>query len=250
MTTARDIVADALREGGILALGETLEAASLEEGLRRLNVLVKGTFGFDFGEPLTVYNIGNSGITTQEALQAVASVPGTSYVPANSAIHANLTEDAALYLDPSPVDGSRFKILDVAGNFNTFSLEVSANGKKIAGASSITFTTAGTTAEYFYREDLGDWVVSAPLQASDKMPFPSEFDDYFITTLAFRLSRRYGQEVSPETMETLRRTRSMFRARYAQKLERPTELALRRMSPAYAIGSDDNEFVRGAAWNY
>lgn len=250
MTTARDIVTQALREGGILALGETAEAASLEEGLQRLNVLLRSTYGFDVGESLKVYNIGLFGITTEEGIEASSEIPGTYYIPSNSIIHANLTDASAVYLDPNPEDGARIGVLDVAGNFGTYNFELNANGKKIAGGTYVTLSTNGELYEYFYRADLGEWLKVSTLAASDAIPFPPEFDDYFITLLAFRLSRRYGQEVSPEMMATMTKARSQFRARYSQIREKASEAGWRKINPSYGWDSTTNTFNRGRLWNY
>lgn len=250
MTTARDIVTQALREGGILALGETPEADSFAEGLTRLNTLIKGTFGYDLGENLTVLNIGYQDLETPEALDvAVNSASGTDYVPNNTLLHASLEEPSKVYLDPAPVDGSRIGVLDLRGNFATNSLEIHANGKKIDGADSVVLSTNGFSMEWFYRADLGEWVRSLPLAASDEMPFPLEFDDYFITALAFRLSRRYGQAVAPETLEVYRKSRSQLRARYAQKKERASEAGLRQITPDW-FWTTAADFRRGRPWNY
>ncbi len=250
MTTARDIVTQALREGGILALGETPDAASFSEGLARLNTLIKSTFGYDLGENLTVLNIGYSTLETPEAIASTVNTSsGTSYVPNNTLLHASLESASKVYLDPNPEDGSRIGVLDLRDNFATNSLEIHANGKKIDGGNSVVLTTDGFSMEWFYRADLGEWVRSLPLEASDEMPFPLEFDDYFITALAFRLSRRYGQEVSPETMETYSRSRSQLRARYAQLKERASELALQKIHPHWAWW-DSADFKRGNPWNF
>jgi hypothetical protein len=251
MTTAREIVTQALREGGILALGETLDAASLEEGLQRLNVLVRGTFGSDLGETLTVYNLGLDGLDTSEAIEAaVGEVSGTSFVPLNTLLHLNLEEPTKIWFDPNPVDGARMGIVDLAGNLNTNPLEIDANGKKIEGYSSIVLSTNSLSREWFYRADLGEWVKSSTLLASDNLPFPIEFDDYFITNLALRLNPRYGQAISGELLEVLRRGKSMFRARYSQAKEMASELALQQMSPDWLWNASTTDFTRGRPWNY
>lgn len=251
MTTARDIITDALRESGILALGETPSADSLAEGLTRLNVLVKGTFGYDFGEPLTVLNIGEEGIDTPEGLATVASEGNsTSPIPVNSLLHANLTSGATVYLEPAPYDGARLSVVDLSGNFSTNPLVLDGNGKKINGASSVTLSTDSTNVSYFYRADKGEWVLFAPLTASDEFPFPTEFDDYFVTSLALRLNPRYGAETTQETLTALTRTRSMFRARYNQIIEKASELALQRISPWRVWDLSTTSFNRGRPWNY
>ena len=251
MTTARDIVTQALREGGILALGETAGADSLDEGLQRLNVLVRGLLGYDLGEALTVINLGLNGITTSYGIaEDMTSEVSSSYLPSNSYIHANLSAAQTVYLDPNPDDGARIAVLDLSGNFSTAPLTIDANGKKIESSGTLTLNTDSTNTEWFYRKDLGTWVKVSLLAASDPLPFPLEFDDYFVTTLAFRLSRRYGQEVSPEMMATLGKARSQFRARYAQRVEKASELGWQRISPNYGWEISNFNFNRGRPWNY
>lgn len=251
MTTARDIVTQALREGGILALGETLEAESLAEGLQRLNVLIRGMIGFDLGENLTVLNIGTEGLVTSEAIDEDYDDPlSSSYVPGNVFLHANLTGAKTLYLDPNPEDGARLAVLDLSGNFSTRPLTLDANGKKIETAKTVSLNTDNYSGEWFYRKDLGTWMKVSDLAASDTVPFPMEFDDYLVTSLAMRLSRRYGQEMLPETMSAMQRAGKMFKARYSTTREKSSELALQKIRPDHIWDTSTFDFRRGRPWNF
>ena len=248
MTTARDIVSEALREGGILALGETLEAASLTEGLSRLNTLIRGLLGIELGENLKVYNIGANGLETPEAIDAdISYYVSTSYVPSNTFLHANLEQDGIVYLNPTPDDGARLAVLDLSNNFATNNLTLDANGKLIEGSATLTLSTNGAKTEWFYRADQGNWVKVLDLEASDPIPFPEEFSELLINGLALRLVHLYGQEVRPETVAAYQSAKSRFRARYLQTKEVMSDIGLQKMTWRKET---DFDFERGRIWNY
>jgi hypothetical protein len=101
MTTNRIIVSDALRESGILGLGDTMEAAQYEEGLRRLQALVDFLTGFELGEGLLDWSYGTSGIDqTRVYSQDYTSIIDSGYVPSNTRLVCNLSAAKTIYLDP------------------------------------------------------------------------------------------------------------------------------------------------------
>lgn len=230
MTTARTIISDALREGGILALGTTPDASIEEEGLRLLNRLLRSTIGNELGDPLIPYSYGKQDISNAFGIaENRQDYIDSIYVPANAALYCNLDTSKTVYLDPNPREGQRFRVADSGSSFGTHSFTVNANGRKIEGTSSVSLTTNGEIKEWFYRGDLGEWKKVSDLDYSDELPFPEEFEDYFSTMLAVRLNPRYGQTMAPETVETLKRARSQLRARYGQSMEMYSELGLVRL---------------------
>ena len=152
------------------------------------------------------------------------------YVAANSRLMLDLTAAIDIYLTPSPMDGARFGVVDVAGNLATYNAVIRGNGRQIEGASSITLNTNATKTNWFYRGDLGNWVKVTALLASDQSPFPSEFDDYLTTFLALRLNPRYGATSSEEQVEMFKRCGRQLRARYKQTTEVGSEDSLVRLT--------------------
>src|SRR5690606_38163984 len=105
--------------------------------------------------------------------------------PENSRLIANNTTDITVWLPSDPGPGSRIAIVDPLGTLTSNTVTLDGNGRSIETALTVTPTTDTT---WMYREDSGDWVRVTALTASDEMPFPSEYDDYFIISLAKRLN--------------------------------------------------------------
>lgn len=250
MTTIRTLITDALREGGIIALGETPTAAMSDEALRRVNTLFRSYLGNELGNDLVNVSYGQNGLTTPYAKATDASTTiDSSYVPENTNLLVNLSASKTVYLPPNPRDGARVAIADLSGNFNTFNLTVNANGRKIESGTTVVLNTASVVAEWFFRADLGKWVRVSALTLDDESPFPEQFDDFWSTSLALRLNPRYGQTLAPETAETLRRARSQFRARYRQSSQMDSEEALLRLPSMRGLltyfGEPAFKFYRG-----
>jgi hypothetical protein len=168
----------------------------------------------------------------------------------------NLQSSVDLYLHPEPDNGSRFAVIDVAGNLSTNPVNVHGNGRLIENAISITLNTDSLDSEWFYRSDTANWTKYAPLIAGDTFPFPEEFDDFFITLLAMRLNPAYGVALDQQSGEVLRRSRTQIRSRYRQNIPTRPELGLLRMPMVSAEregweywSSDDNAtFEKGWPW--
>lgn len=227
MTTITQILTDAYRESGIIAIDDTLDADKSAEGLRVLNRMFKSLFAAELGEPLISLNYGQEGLTNTYAKdQDLKEYIDEVYVPSNSRLILNLSAAPTLYLNPNPKDGCRVGIVDAAGNLATYNVILNGNGRTIESASSVTLSTNSLNRMWFYRADTGNWVKVTDLVGADESPLPAEFDDFLTTLIALRINPRHGAESSPEMIEVLKRMRSLFRARYAQKTEKDSELAL------------------------
>lgn len=245
MTTIRQIIIDSFREAGIIATGDEPDADQLDESLRRLNTLYKSLFGAELGEPLNPVNYGTQGLTNSFALdEDRSSEIDSMYVPNNSRLIFNIGAATTLYLPPNPRDGARFGIIDNGGNLATYNVTVNANGRKIESGNTLTLNTNSLNREWFYRADLGNWARVIDLATGDDSPLPGEFDDFLVTLLAFRINPRYGAETNQNMIEILKRMRRLFRARYRQIEEQPSEAGLYRLTTnnTYAFKDD---FPRG-----
>jgi hypothetical protein len=213
MSTALSIITDAYRESNLIPLGNSPNANQQTEALTRLNNIVFSTIGFEAGDMLDDLTIG--GTYDQSSYL-------TDYIPDNARLQLNLSTPLTFKLDPRPFEGQRVHIVDVKNNMGTYPVTIDGNGRQIEGAATLTLNTNGDNRTWMYRADIGNWVKLSTLLIGDNLPFPSRFDDYFTTMLALRLNPRYGQTMTAETMEALKRSRSMLRGHYhAYKEIRP-----------------------------
>lgn len=206
MTTAAQIITDAFREAQMVALNGTVTTTEQTEALRRLNVLIPSVLGNEVGRKLVDVTVGG----TYDQSQCLAV-----FVPEDVRIVLNLTEAQTYKLHPRPYDGQRFAVADVDDNLATYNVVLDGNGRQIEDAATLTLSTDGLVRQWFYRADLGGWVKLTDLATTDNIPFPTEFDDYFVTLLAMRLNPRYRSEgMSAESIAAFQRQESRFEARY------------------------------------
>lgn len=239
MTFTPDIIAEAYRESNILAIGAAPTTAQAEEGLRRLNVIVSGVYGFEVGDPLMDWPIGRDGI---EDL-IIWTPEQWTYPPPNTRFILDTTEAQTVYLLPNPSDGARIAVIDPLGKLAAAPLTLDGNGRAIEGQASITLNTDNLIRLWLYRSDLGDWVRLNELTGdpAEEFPFPMKFDDFFITRLAMRLNPRYGRSLSEETKAELLAVEEKLQAQYKQDVTVwgvPAVAALTR-------GYGDNRYIRG-----
>lgn len=245
MTLVSDIITDAYRESNLIPLVATPNTAQQTEALRRLNALFMSSIGNEIGDELTDINIGGDNdqsefFTDDIVLDHVRMV-------------LNLAEATTFLLDPNPYDGMRVAVVDSSGDLDLFNLILDGNGRNIEGAPTLTLSTSGTTAMWMYRADTGNWVRMEALETSDEMPFPIDFDDYFVIALALRLNPRYGQTITSESMEILKRQRTQIRARYRRRIKANAFNPLSTIHPWYKTGtwgfpSTSDQFDQGTLW--
>jgi hypothetical protein len=170
-----------------------------------------------------------------------------SWVPADTRIICNLDAAVSLRLHPKPYNGQRISVVDAGSNFATYNLTLDGNGRNIEGAATLVLSTDDTSSQWMYRADTGNWVKIETLETTDEMPFPSEFDEYFSTMLAMRLVPSYGQTLSTESREMLKRYRGLLQSRYTRRdLNMRTDPGLVPYDDAY--GHNDFERGRYSPW--
>lgn len=247
MTTVSSIISDAFRLTNLTAVGKSPTTDQQTEALRHLNRIVKSVFGYEVGEELVTLPIGRNNISQPSDWPGYNTTPDSNWiVPKNVRLQFNLAEPVQLYLHPAPDDGSRFSVVDASGNLATYNVTFNGNGSRIEGASTLVLNTNSITGDWFYRADQGNWVKLSPLLIDDTFPFPEEFDDFFIMLLAMRLNPSYGKALAPEAQELFNRSRSMFRARYAQYIPVMSDLGLIRLSKMSA----ESVAWGGSMWDY
>lgn len=215
MTTALSIISDAYRESNITPAGTTLNATMEAEGFGRLLTLIASALGDDVGSPLSDWPIGNENY--QDSMSGWSSSQW-AYPRANVRLVLNLGAADTVYMPFQPEDGARVGLVDSGGNLATYPLTLSGNGRSIEDAASITVDSDGLAREWFFRADLGGWVrVTDLADTAAEMPFPKEFDDYWIIRLAMRLNPRFGRSLSDETKARLAEVTAQIQSRYHQR---------------------------------
>ena len=247
MTTVYQIITDAYRQSNLIPVGIPLTSLQEDEGLRYLQRIVDSVFGNEAGDRLVAFPIGRKNISHPAGYPWWNTIPDASwFIPEDTRLMLNLDQSIELYLHPAPNDGARFAVNDVAGSCGTFPVTIHGNGRLIDGAESLVISTANFEATYFYRDDLGSWVKCADLGLFDSFPFPSEFDDFFIHTLAFRLNPAYQRNFDPQSMVVWKRSQNQLRARYTRDEQTRSELALIRNTKTAA----DRDLWGNTYWLY
>lgn len=253
MTLISSIITDAYRESNILPLVKAPSAPQITEALRLLNGLFSSIYGDEAGESLQDWPLGNFGRESP-----VYNLENTEYDINRPTINRRLIavneEAKTVYLTLYPQDGSRMGIADPFGRLAAFPVTLDANGRTIEGSSNLLLNTNGTFAEWFYRADLGQWVRLTSKTTTDEMPFPADFDNFFIILLAMRINPRYGRTLDEQSLAIFRSEKRKFVARYLQSM--PLEILDDISWPFMSAQSYDQQrefssnraFNRGSRW--
>lgn len=112
--------------------------------------------------------------------------------------------------------GASWAAATLAGGTAGAILTLDGNGRYIDRAGQQSFQTPIPPLTWVFRADLGMWVRTNQLTLTDNMPFPTQFDDFFICVLMKRTAPRYNKVVSNETQLTAQTVLMNFRAYYRQ----------------------------------
>lgn len=217
MTQISAIIKSAYRESNLVDIKATPTPDEEAEGLSRLQALIKSTVGNEAGFALEDWTAASTTVITDPSGVALSAAQTSAYfVEPQTRLMCNLTIATSLALDPFPNDGQRFAVIDVAGNFNTYNLTLNGNGRRVNGGASLVLSTDDEIREFFFRSDLGDWVEIKTFIVSDQLPFPVDYDDYFITALAMRLNPAHQREISQATSGRFELQQAHISARYQQ----------------------------------
>jgi hypothetical protein len=230
MTLVSTVLQAAFREGNLIAASATPTTAELAEALDRFNNLVIGVYGYEMGENLVDWLAPYP----QRTAPVAANYPQMPYpLDLNLSTSSNVWPyppknrrivwggvTGTVYFPESPMDGSRMAVVQGSGAGDGGTpgavLTLNGNGRTIEGANTKTLTNPITATSWLYRADSADWVKVTTLASSDSLPFPAEFDDFFICALSKRLAPRFGKVTATETVETAKVTLGRLKARYRQ----------------------------------
>jgi hypothetical protein len=215
VTLVSSIITDAYRENNILP--GTPNADQVTEALRLLNASISALYGDEAGESLVDWPLGNFGRESPEYDLAYTD-RRIDRPTINKRLIAVNTEAKTIYLSLQPQDGSRMALADPFGRLASVPVTLDGNGRTIENAATLTLNTNGTYREWFYRADLGNWMRLSSLATTDQMPFPEDFDNFFVTMLNMRLNPRNGRAMDEQSAFVFKSERKKFVARYLQSM--------------------------------
>ena len=242
MTVISAIIKDAYRENNSVPLGQEPSSDQITEALTRLSSLIAGVYGYDVGERLSDWMVGHA---NQDDPDLSWNEMYWKYPIQNSRILLNHTTAQSIYFPQVPDNGARMMIIDVNGVLDTLPVTIYGNGRLIESATSQLLNVAGTVRSWFFDADSAEWKRIDDLTVNSELPFPPEFDDYFIIKLAGRLSPRYGRSLSDLTLARLADQQAQLEARYRQTRPMPVPGALRRLAGPDNRGYDVEGGRRG-----
>lgn len=252
MTLISSIIADAFREGNILPIGKVPNANQGTEALRLFNALVISFYGDEAGEGLLDWPLGSFGC---EQTDTSLTLDQRAHPPLNRRLLALNEEAMTVYLPSRPQDGTRMGVADAFGRLAEAPITLDANGRTIEGSPTIVLNTNGMNVEWFYRADLGEWVRLTSKAETDELPFPADFDNFFITSLAMRLNPRYGRAMDEQSALIYKKERQKFVARYLQSMPLHIDddiswpfMSTQSYDQQRAFGRSTEGFDRGIPW--
>lgn len=243
MTLASAIIQSAFREGNLIPVGKSPTTDQETEALDKLNRLVRGILGYKMGENLSDWLVPQP----QRTSPVSSDYPQFPSYPLyqSSAVFQNPPNNQRIvyggtvqtvYFPQKPNPGGQMALVQATGggdsgitgdiltlNGNGYFIQDPADGlfKK-----TVTFAFSTVTPfaprRWFYRDDLAQWVLVTDLTTgggsayTDALPYPGEFDDFFVCALNKRLAPSYNKIVAQETVQTALQTESAFLARYRQ----------------------------------
>lgn len=227
-TLVSAIIQQAFREGNFIAVGEVPTAEEIAEAVPKLRTFIASLFGIEVGAQFRewyVPSFPDPAAPLRYPLTPTGTGEATAeawaYAPANTRLMLAISSPSTVYFPAAPNDGARMALVDVGSTAN---VTLQGNGRKIEGELSVIAapsTLNGFT--WFYRADLGDWVLLEPeLVEDDPVPLPPEFDDLLVCGLAARLAPRFGVEISSTTAACYADMLERLKKRYRQSERMPS----------------------------
>lgn len=214
MTLVSDIIFSAYRDANSVSINATLSPAEQAQGLSRLQSLVASVFGNEAGENLSDWPLGNYGRNSQSQIDANADWLMRPQI--NVRLLATAEQARTVTFPVTPSDGSRMALIDPYARLATYPVTLIGNGRTIEGEASLLCDENSLNRVWFFRADQGNWVRVTDIDSFSEMPFPPEFDDYFIISLSLRLNPSFGRSLPPESAVRLKQQTRQLLARYAQ----------------------------------
>ena len=214
MTVVADLIEKSFFEAGLTTELQHATPTQTRNAMDTLANLVKFLYGGVAGEYFTQWPLGNYGRSANS--RPIDNTQVDHYPPINSMLVAVNEQAITVHLPVEPSDGARIGVIDPFNRLATYPVTIDGNGRAIGGAAQAVVNTNGSAPIWFFRADLGNWVLITPLLITDEMPFPEEYDQMFILMMAMRLNPAYGRNISSVQAGWLKEFRQQFTARYVQ----------------------------------
>lgn len=224
MTLVGTIIEEAMRESGLITELQHPTPTQNARALERLQSLVSGVYGYDVGEKLSDWPVGTVGLHEHTSWSEL----DWKYPIQNSRLVLAHATPQIVYLPDDPENGARIQLIDLRGALATYPVTLNANGRLIEGQPVLVLNTANLNCKWMFNADTSDWALVEGLTAVSEMPFPIEYDDYFIIKLAARLDPRYGRSLSELSVARISELQERLSADYRQTRPMPAPLAVRR----------------------
>ena len=232
MTSTLAIIKNAYRESNLTGITTVPTDAQIAEGLERLQSLVAGVYGKDVGENLTDWPVGRLNVQQNWPAEYPYWTQNEWSKPViNVRLLFNAEGPQDIYLPAHPWNGSRIRVVVVSQDLSVATATIHGNGRLVEGVTQLVLSDDATAPRvWVYDAEVANWVRVTNLDLTSDMPFPIEFDDYFITKLAMRLNPRYGRALQQESAQRLAEMQTQLKARYRQKQNMPTDPAVLRIT--------------------
>ena len=233
MSTPTEIINLGFREANFTAIAASPSTDEAGEGLVILQNLVRTLFSNVANiKPVQWYipspQANSSKLIRHPALTSkqnhLNSPADINHPPSNVRLMMKNITAETVFFQYQPEDGALMEYVDVG---HTADVILDSNGALFGLTGfidSITISkpdadTRLAPRKWVYRADLGSWIEIVDLVAGVELPFPSHFDDYFITAMAIRLAPRFGSPARAETRDRHRDMEGMIRQQYYQMKE-------------------------------
>lgn len=210
MTLVQDIIDRGYREGNLIPAGQSADDTQRTEGLNVLNGFLRSLFGFELGQWLRDVTIPYPGEHHRHHSHTFGA---DEDFYANVRFLSKITSAKTVKLDPHPEDGAQIAYASVGATAN---LTIDAQDRLIESSTALELTPLDSPRHWFYRADIGTWVLVQTLALTDEQPFPPEFDDFLISAVSKRLQPRHSKELAPGTEEIFKEGMKILRARFNQ----------------------------------
>lgn len=224
MTSVVDIIYEGFRECSLISELGHPTPSQFTQALGFLQNMISDVAEFETGEPLVDYEDCNWYNLFEDF--ATGDLEPTIRPQANIRILISERTPDTIYLPTNARHGARIRVIDPEARLASAPLVLDANGGTIESTTSVTLNTNSLNRTWIYSRDTANWARVEAIDEDSEMPFESRFDDYFVVSLAARLSPRYRREITSESQTMLSRARSHMRSYYRQERQMPAELGL------------------------
>ena len=206
--TVRDVISRAGRMHGCWASGDAPDADEASDALISYNSMKRALFGTVIGPRLSP-----------------RSAPGVACQAETGGEYHILAVAYTLTAPLNPRSGARFGVVDAGLNFAAQPCSVLGNGRLVNGSpGSQSLSANGQSTRYWFRGDVGDWVVEADAAGLDTpIEFPDSLIAYLPNMLAMVIAAEYGADLRQDVIAGAQEGRAAFARTYSRQSRSPID---------------------------